>query len=766
MRAFTLRTTQLDEEGDEEPKPPGHRGRWRPRWREVLVWDTETVTTPDQRLLVLCWRLYVLEEGHPPRRLEEGLAYPDDLEARDPDGFRTLREYIGANPKADIEPGLGRMGGAATLRCESLSWWLHRRLFLRGYKHRERCDIVGLNLMFDLGRIASYWAPADDDYYGGWSLGIWGRYTAGGRWRDAPRRPRLRAKAIDPRRTRFEWGSIGQDPDFWKGRGRFVDLRALTFALTDRGHTLESGCAAFGVPYTKRETELGRITPDLLAYAREDVEATSLLYFACLDELARHEGIDLEPHRLYSPATIGARCLDAMGYQRPLEQFTNLTHDELGWTHLPEGLRAARRRQVSAQPNPDALSTDVLGWAMSSFYGGRAEARIVRTPVPVRLVDFTSMYPSVNALLNTRALLTAERIRVEDATASVERILGRSDLGEWCLTPAAWHEIGVPLVEIQPRDAILPVRGRFDPATGDLGIGVNPHRFNGHVWYALPDVLAARLLTPDWNPEDPPLIVRRAIRLVGDGRQATLRAVRLRGGRELDPRRDDPFLAMIEERHRVKASDPRQELFLKVTANSTSYGVLARFDRRDRATPTAVTVYGPDSEPFEAKTSAPEDPGPFCFPPVAASITAAARLMLALLEHQVTAAGGSYAFCDTDSLAVVATKRARPVPMGRGDAVRSLSYSAVRDILDRFTELNPYNPDLIPGSPWSVKFDSASEELWCYAISAKRYTLYHLPDGQPELVGVRDQADDDTGLADTHEADSDADKYVDWSEHG
>src|SRR5207302_13325 len=108
------------------------------------------------------------------------------------------------------------------------------------------------------------------------------------------------------------------------------------FALTDRGHTLESACAAFGVPYTKRETELGRINPDLLAYAREDVQATSRLYFACLEELERHEGIDLQPHRLYSPASIGARYLDAMGYQRPLEKFTNLTHDELGWTHLPK----------------------------------------------------------------------------------------------------------------------------------------------------------------------------------------------------------------------------------------------------------------------------------------------------------------------------------------------------------------------------------------------------------------------------------------------
>ncbi len=243
-----------------------------------------------------------------------------------------------------------------------------------------------------------------------------------------PRHPRLRARSIDPRRTLFAWGSIGQDPDHWKGAGRFVDLRTLAFALTDRGHTLESACDAFDVPYTKQDVELGRITPDLVAYARDDVNATSRLYFACLDELARHEGVSLDAHRLYSPATIGTQYLAAMGYQRPLEQFTNLTHEELGWTTLPERRRKARRRTVAETPNPDAIGAEVLGWAMSAFYGGRAEARIARAAVAVALVDFTSMYPSVNALLHTRSLLTAERVRVgrRHRSGSVDPVPGRS----------------------------------------------------------------------------------------------------------------------------------------------------------------------------------------------------------------------------------------------------------------------------------------------------------------------------------------------------
>jgi hypothetical protein len=759
VRAFTLRTAPPPTDVDEESTDAAPRGRRRPRWREALIWDTETVTTADQRMLVLCWRLYLIEDGHPHRCLEEGLAYPDDLPTRDPDGYATLNQYRTDHPDADLSAGLSRMGSGPTLRLEPLSWWLHWRLFRHGYRKRDRCDIVGLNLLFDLGRVASYWSAAEDEFYGGWSLGLWGSYDRRGRWKDAYRHPRLRARAIDPRRTLFAWGSIGEDPDHWKGAGRFVDLRTLAFALTDRGHTLESACTAFGVAYTKADVPLGRISPDLLAYAREDVKATADLYFACLDELARHEGVQLDAHRLYSPATIGGRYLEAMGYQRPLEQFTNLTFEQLGWSTLPEKRRAARRQTVREPPNPDAIGADVLGWAMSAFYGGRAEARIVRAPVPVALVDFTSMYPSVNALLDTRSLLTAERTRIADATDQVRGILNRSDLVDWCLTQQAWREIGVTLVEVEPQGAVLPVRARYDPTSGDYGIGVNPYTYEGRVWYALPDIIAAAILTPE---DDGGLEIVRAIRLVGEGTQPTLQAVNLRGGRPLDPRRDDPFLAMIEERHRIGDADPRQERFLKVTANSTSYGVLARFDRRERATPTTVNVYGPDGKPFDQSVRAPEDPGPYCFPPVAASITAAARLMLALLEHHVTSAGGAYAFCDTDSLAIVATQHRRRIDVGEGGTVTALSWAAVRRILDRFEPLNPYDTSLIPGSPWSTKFDSLSTQLWCYAISAKRYALYHLHKDRPQLVGVRDQADEDT----TPDEDPDDSDYVDWSEHG
>ena len=63
----------------------------------------------------------------------------------------------------------------------------------------------------------------------------------------------------------------------------------------------------------------------------------------------------------------------------------------------------------------------------------------------------------------------------------------------------------------------------------------------------------------------------------------------------------------------------RLELFLKITANATAYGTLARFDRRDLATAAPIDVYGPDGHVPAEPTKTPEDPGPYCFPPIAAS---------------------------------------------------------------------------------------------------------------------------------------------------
>ena len=324
-------------------------------------------------------------------------------------------------------------------------------------------------------------------------------------------------------------------------------------------------------------------------------------------------------------------------------------------------------------------------------------------------------------------------------------------------------------MEVEPDGDVLPVRARLDPDSEDYGIGVNPLTYDGRLWYALPDVIAAALLNPE---EKPPPRVTRAIRLTPQGIQSGLRPVTLPGASELDPAADDtdPFLGMIEERARVKADlalskdeRDRLELFLKITANATAYGSLARFDRRDLAIATPVTVRGPDPEPREQNTPNPEDPGPFCFPPVAASITAGARLMLAVLERIVRDHGGTYAFCDTDSMAIIASREPSAIDNAISDGNRRptvLSWETVRSILDRFEDLNPYDPELL--QPWKIEHNSLDEQLWCYAISAKRYCLYRRrDDGSVDLVAARSQVEETSD-----DTEGDANALTDWKEHG
>jgi hypothetical protein len=184
-----------------------------------------------------------------------------------------------------------------------------------------------------------------------------------------------------------------------------------------------------------------------------------------------------------------------------------------------------------------------------------------------------------------------------------------------------------------------------------------------------------------------------------------------------------------------------------VLANATSYGIAAEFIRREDPKPVACTVYA-DTPPHELRIADPDMSGEYCFPPLAACITGAARLMLALLETQVTQRlGGSYVFCDTDSMAIVATPdgglEACPggphhLPDGR-EAVRALSWEQVDEIIERFASLNPYDPGAVPGSILKIEAENYDpdhrqrQQLWCLAISAKRYALYNPTGDQPTL---------------------------------
>ncbi len=125
--------------------------------------------------------------------------------------------------------------------------------------------------------------------------------------------------------------------------------------------------------------------------------------------------------------------------------------------------------------------------------------------------------------------------------------------------------------------------------------------------------------------------------------------------------------------------------------------------------------------PRKGKTNN-ERPGAFFNPIVATLVTGGARLMLAMLETEVAAAGGTFVFCDTDSLAIGVG--------GNAETVHCLSEREVSRIITGFNRLNPYNRHDVP-ELLKREYDDV-RNLRCLAISAKRYVLF-TPDTRKRL---------------------------------
>jgi hypothetical protein len=64
-------------------------------------------------------------------------------------------------------------------------------------------------------------------------------------------------------------------------------------------------------------------------------------------------------------------------------------------------------------------------------------------------------------------------------------------------------------------------------------------------------------------------------------------------------------------------------------------------------------IYGPTGECLIERTRVVEQPGTYFHPLLGVLITGAARLMLAIAEKLTLDGGLDWAFCDTDSIAIV-----------------------------------------------------------------------------------------------------------------
>lgn len=701
-----VRSYTVEREAKKRPTREGKPKEWP---RLALVLDTETTLDRSQRLTFGCYQ--VRYEGRP---IEEGIIGADDLRT---DQRAVLEAYAVSHRD--------ERGRPLTLRrradfVEKVFW----PIVVKG-----RGGVVGFNLPFDLSRLSIAWKRARKQYAGGFSFVLSDYQDDKGKRKPNPHRPRLALKSLGEHRALIGLTSIWKaDPSYENGdtaddqpkireRGRFLDLHTLLRALRNESYSLARACEAMGTDHRKDEhIPTGEVTEGEIDYCRHDVRASWELSEKVLAEYRRHP-LDLPPDQAYSTASVGKAYLQAMGVDLP---------------------------PIVVASGVGLSVDDIQGLAMGTYYGGRAECHIRKNPVPVVYCDFLSMYPTVNALMGLWGYLTAQKFIVEDATAAVRSFLDavtEDDL--FC--PDTWRRLPA-LVEVQPEADVLPFRTTYDPKGSTFQIGVNRISSARPHWYTLADVIASKLL----NGKTPQIV--RALRFRPEGRQPSLRPIELRGEIPIDPRQGDFFTKVIEERQRLKAKGEKgNEHFLKILANSTSYGIFVEINRQEDTT-AAVEVYGLDH--LSCTVAHVERPGRYFFPLLGTLITGAARLMLALAEAEVTRRGGHYAMMDTDSLAVVASEHGGLVPCVGGpvtfngdEAIRALSWDEVKAIVDRFRSLNPYDPDAVPGSVLKVEDENFArdpitqkitkdrqEQLYALVISAKRYALYNRDEnGQPIL---------------------------------
>ena len=642
-----------------------------------------------QRLLFASYRVHA-PDG---RLVEEGLVASDDLS--DPER-RIVEDYrmTTAQPRVRL-----------LTRQQFINW------ILWGTVYKARATLVGFNLFYDESRLALGWRPARGKLFdGGVTLRFWPEWIGpDGKRHPHLYRPEVRVRTLDSKRAlrqftkprRVDPSNLG--PNGKPFLGHFVDCRAASYAFSDRGHSLESACKAFGVERPKQayQGKHGVLTREYIDYNREDVRATYSLFRKLAAEHVRHP-IDLPLTQALSPAAIAKAYLRKMGIRPALEK------------------------------NP-RFSFERLGQAMSAYYGGRAECRIRLSEVPVVYTDLSSMYPTVFSLGGLWSTVIADRLHVQIVTREVRELLGSVDR-EALLDPAIWRRLALVFCRIRPGGQLLPIRAEY--AANGWQIGLNYlDSAPGEMVFTLADLVANAILG------GPSAEVIEAFRIVPTGVQEALEPVAFRGKVQIDPHNENLFTRLVEERHRAMEdealpTDEREALAgaLKTMANAASYGIWAEM-RDEPSVVGGVEVDVAGLRRFACRVSRPEKAGEFCFPPLAATVTGLARLLLALLQSETEARGGTYLACDTDSLIAVASRMGGEISLRDGTSIHALSWREVDMIRERLNRLNPYDSRLIPdlvklerenlADLGDGKIDPGQRvELYGVAISAKRFVLY------------------------------------------
>ena len=727
LRAIAVPVEMRKAKSRKEFKSDDPQGTDDPSWPEVLAIDTETRLSVDQSLTFGVWRrCRLLAENY--EVMEEGIFYADDLPARE---LKVLKSYT-ETAVSDVRTFPPRFPLYSRTQFMKKVFWPALK--------KKSAMVVGFNLGYDLTRVALDWKEGNK---GEWSL-IMEKYADGNENINYPRiliTPIDSKKAIiritKPCKNKLK-GKVPARQ--WRNAGatiHFLDLRTALWSLYNKSHSLRSACdnktgpfKTLNLPQKDDHQPTGEVTPDEIEHCRQDVRCTIALLNACKQEFDKHPDLDLKPWNAYSPASFGKATLKAMGIIRPEVKF-----------QIPD---------------------EKLGPWVQAYYGGRSECRIRHEVVAVVPVDFTSEYPSCCANLGLFRILTAERLDFVDDTENIRKFLANITL-EKCYKRGTWRDLNF-VARVIPNGDVLPVRTVYGGVSQNIGnnyLHANPTHPQA-VYMAGPDLVAAILEQPDRIPR-----IQQAFRVVPSGIQAGMRPIRLRGKVLIDPNdiSVDLFTKIIEERKRNK-HDPDLYYWLKILANSI-YGFFVELIPERFQTLKGVTVFSGD-ESFSDFSRVIETRGKWFAPYLATLITSAGRLLLAMLEVEVSRAGGTYLYCDTDSLAIVASEHGGRLDIPGEEGKRALSHKEVDQLTAKFQELNPYDKNDVKDllnltddnyvcacshelksehgetGPCEVKACNCKSakktrrQLWGIAIAAKRYALFEkLSDKNGSLIDIK-----------------------------
>jgi hypothetical protein len=651
-------------------------------------------------------------------------------------------------PPADLarlEQLAARYGLPPPLRRAELIRLLRKRCY------KQRLPLVGYGLPTHLGRLAVGWRTSDT---GDWSLIMASRPCPPGQRPASERRrrpmlqdggiengdfPRITVSVLDGQRAsiRFQGRGRPDKPDTaadgqggkpkkgYRLPGFFVDLATIAIVHTggSRPATARAAAEALGIPHAQPPADAPGDDPECLIGELDLLAALYLRLLECHQQTPGGDRLTID--QVYSAASYADALLDAVGLDLPL------AHSDLP----PE---------VHAQ-------------AMGAFFGGDCGICVRHHDVPVTYLDVAGHYPVSAHLIGAFELLRATKLeRVEEDPAELQQLLTELDPKRLLADRALWWRLGRTVCLVRPAGQTL--THRVPNGKTLLSKTASLHS-DQPLPYLLADLAAGML-----RGEPPPEIVSAISLRTLPRRRKRLREITLPSGHRFDRAREDLFLVLAEERHRIENAPDlsprereRQGKVLKLIDNAACFGLLCQINIQARAGQAELTAL--EGTIRTVPVDAVEEPGRRAMPFVAAAVTASGRLLLQLTRTLFEQAGSTVCGWDTDSACAAASPDGGRIPCPGGPfqdpngkpAINALASCEIADAQQQLQRLSPYIA--IDGEPprqllelEPENFDPATGdrlELHLFATAAKNYDLYTLTPGDPPTLTL-----------------------VKWSEHG